>query len=81
MKRVFILVLIWACLAGCSSNEEKKQEKEKTIRRGSNEQTYKQDKPPKKVVGLHDKALAEKGVVRDKNGNYGPGSIDKILGR
>lgn len=81
MKKVFVIAAIGLCLAGCSSNEEQ-QEKQGQSRRERNSGGYEQPQPqkPKKIVGLHDKELAERGVVRDQNGNFGEGSIRKALG-
>ncbi|MHB1185070.1 MAG: hypothetical protein ACYC4A_10280 [Desulfobulbia bacterium] len=81
MKKVFAIAAIGLCLVGCSSNEEQ-QEKKGQPRREKDSGVYQQQQPQKtkKVVGLHDKELAEKGIFRDQNGNFGKGSIRKVFG-
>ena len=81
MKKFFAIAVIGLCLAGCSSNEEHQEGKGQPRReRDSGEYKPQQSQQPKKVVGLHDKELAKKGIVRDQNGNFGEGSIRKALG-
>jgi len=81
MRNFFVVATILLCLAGCSSNEEQQEGKGQPRReRDSGEYKPQQSQQPKKVVGLHDKELAKKGIVRDQNGNFGEGSIRKALG-
>lgn len=80
MKKLLAVVLVGFCVVGCSSNDEKKAEQGR--REGPARYEYRPpERPAKKVEGLHDKQLEEAGVTRDKDGNYGPGSIDKIINR
>lgn len=80
MKKFFAIAAIGLCLVGCSSNEEQQEGKGQPRRERDSGVYQQQSQKPKKVVGLHDKELAEKGIFRDKNGNFGKGSIQKVFG-
>jgi len=81
MKKFFAIAAMGLCLVSCSSNEEPQEGKGQPRReRDSGEYKQQQSQQPKKVVGLHDKELAEKGIFRDQNGNFGKGSIRKVFG-
>jgi len=80
MKKFLAVVLIVGLLTGCSREKEEEQVP-KTSEKPASMVSESAGRPAKKVEGLHDKQLEEAGVTRDKDGNYGPGSIDKIINR
>lgn len=78
MKKFLVMAVIWLCLAGCSSNEEGKQEPAKISTRQAVPTAEAQDSGPKKKW-QHQDELEKAGAEYDEKGHMKEGSFYKIL--
>ena len=78
MKKFLIMAVIGLCLAGCSVNEEEKQEPAKVTSRRAVPASEAQDSGAKKK-GLHQEELEKAGAEFDEKGHMKNGSFYKIL--
>lgn len=79
MKKVLVVAAIGLCLAGCSSNQEEKQEPTKTsIRRVTPASSVSHGSRGEEWQ-LHRKQLEKAGAEYDENGNMKEGSLARIL--
>ena len=80
MKKFLVMAVIGLCLAGCSANEEEKQEPAKlTIPRAVPESKA-QDSGAKKKW-LHQDELEKAGAEYDEQGHMKEGSLSRILNK
>jgi hypothetical protein len=80
MRKFLIMAVIGLCLAGCSANEEEKQEPAKITSRRAVPASEAQDSGAKKK-GLHQEELEKAGAEFDEKGYMKNGSFSKILNR
>lgn len=78
MKKFLIMAVIGLCLAGCSANEEEKQEPAKITNRRAVPASEAQDSGAKQK-GLHQEELEKAGAEFDEKGHMKNGSFYKIL--
>lgn len=78
MNKFWIMAAIGLCLAGCSANEEEKQEPAKIISHRAAPTSEAQDSGPKKKW-LHQDELEKAGAEYDEQGHMKEGSFYKIL--
>ena len=78
MRKFLAIAVIGLCLAGCSSNEEEKQDPAKISTRQTVPTAEAQDSEPKKKW-LHQDELEKAGAEYDEKGHMKEGSFYKIL--
>lgn len=78
MKKFLVMAVIGTCLAGCSSNEEEKQEPAKISTRRAVPASEAQNSAPKKKW-QHQDELEKAGAEYDEQGHMKEGSFYKIL--
>lgn len=78
MKKFLVMAVIGLCLAGCSANEEEKQEPAKITNHRAAPTSEAQDSGAKKKW-LHQDELEKAGAEYDEKGHMKEGSFYKIL--